>query len=304
MIMARSLTMILLFSVVLTQDLVGLRSAQSRTNEANRQEWTRFRVKREGFSVLLPELPTVIPRGRYVRGPLNRNQDLRTYAAYEDGVVYQVVSFGNPGHAETLDYFEAEIRMNELRNSKITTRTESQNGLQFSFKRLNYDQSGGYPGVAQIYDTKQRVFALVAIGKDGDDSSVRRFLQSFELKDEPAGNDIDRGSEVKADNPAAVIDSPVASTKELSTKPVVLIKPAPGPYTEAARRHLTRGTVVLKVVFSANGRVTNVEVQTGLADGLTDRAVEAAHRIYFIPGMKDGHFVSTSMMLEYNFNIY
>lgn len=302
--MARWFTIILLLAALLTQALVGLGSAQGRTAESKQQEWSRFRVKKEGFSVLLPELPSVIPRNRYIRGPLRQNRDVHKYAAYEDGVVYQVVSFGNPDHTETLDYFEAEIRMNELRNIEITTRTELQNGLQYSFKRYNYDKRGSSPGVAQIYDTKERAFALVAIGKDGNDPSVRRFMQSLELKDEPAGKDINRGAERDSGSPGSMTDATVFQPSEVSVKPVVLVKPEPGPYTDAARRHLTRGTVALKVVFSADGRVTNIEVQTSLPDGLTDRAIEAARRIYFIPGMKDGRFVSTLMMLEYNFNIY
>jgi hypothetical protein len=35
-------------------------------NHANAQQhWQKFRVVKEGFSVLLPELPTVVSRGQY-----------------------------------------------------------------------------------------------------------------------------------------------------------------------------------------------------------------------------------------------
>jgi TonB family protein len=81
------------------------------------------------------------------------------------------------------------------------------------------------------------------------------------------------------------------------------MKPEPS-YTESARAHQVTGTVVLKVVFSSNGLVTNIQVVSGLPDGLTERAIDTARKIKFIPAMKDGKYVSMWMQLEYNFNLY
>jgi TonB family protein len=64
------------------------------------------------------------------------------------------------------------------------------------------------------------------------------------------------------------------------------------------------GTVVLKVVFAASGKVTNIRVVQGLPDGLTERAIEAARKIRFVPASKEGKYVSMWMQLEYNFNLY
>jgi len=60
----------------------------------------------------------------------------------------------------------------------------------------------------------------------------------------------------------------------------------------------------LKVVFAANGQVTNIRVAAPLPYGLTEKAVEAARKIKFVPAMKDGKYVSMWMQLEYNFNLY
>jgi TonB family protein len=54
----------------------------------------------------------------------------------------------------------------------------------------------------------------------------------------------------------------------------------------------------------ANGEVTNIQVVSGLPDGLNERAMAAAKQIKFIPAMKDGPAVSMYMRLEYNFNLY
>ena len=93
------------------------------------------------------------------------------------------------------------------------------------------------------------------------------------------------------------------SAKDVTTKARILSKPEPT-YTEEARKHQTRGSVVLKAIFAANGRVIGIRPVTYLPHGLTERAIVAAQHINFIPAIKDGHPVSMYMQLEYNFNIY
>jgi TonB family protein len=75
-------------------------------------------------------------------------------------------------------------------------------------------------------------------------------------------------------------------------------------YTYEARENAVTGTVVLRAVFSASGEVTNIRVVSGLPDGLTERAVEAARGIKFTPAIKDGRAVSQYIQIEYNFNLY
>jgi len=83
----------------------------------------------------------------------------------------------------------------------------------------------------------------------------------------------------------------------------VLLKPEPQ-YTEDARRNLVMGTVVLRVVFSRTGEVTNIRAIHALPFGLTEKAIAAARMIRFHPATKDGRPVNVSMQLEYNFNLY
>jgi TonB family protein len=93
------------------------------------------------------------------------------------------------------------------------------------------------------------------------------------------------------------------SGKDVTTKARILSKPEPT-YTEEARRHQTTGSIVLKAIFAANGRVIGIHAVTSLPHGLTERAIAAAQHIKFIPATKDGHPVSMYMQLEYNFNLY
>jgi TonB family protein len=83
----------------------------------------------------------------------------------------------------------------------------------------------------------------------------------------------------------------------------VIAKPEPQ-YTEEARRNQITGTVVLRVVFSRSGDVTNIRAVQSLPFGLTEKAIMAARQIRFSPATKDGHPVSVYMQLEYNFNLY
>lgn len=90
---------------------------------------------------------------------------------------------------------------------------------------------------------------------------------------------------------------------EVTSRARVLSKPEPQ-YTEEARRGQITGTVVLSVVFSRSGQVTDIRAVQKLCCGLTEKAIAAAQQIRFIPATRKGEAVSTRMQLEYNFNLY
>jgi len=90
---------------------------------------------------------------------------------------------------------------------------------------------------------------------------------------------------------------------EVDEKARLLSKPEPH-YSEEARRQGITGTVVLRVVFTSTGEVTQIRAIQQLPFGLTERAIEAAREIKFQPAKKSGRPVSVYMQLEYNFNLY
>jgi TonB family protein len=97
--------------------------------------------------------------------------------------------------------------------------------------------------------------------------------------------------------------SEIHAAKGVDVKPRILSKPE-ALYTEQARRHQTAGTVVLKVIFSAYGKVIGIRVVQGLPDGLTENAIKAARNMKFVPAIKDGKPASMYAQLEYTFSIY
>ena len=109
--------------------------------------------------------------------------------------------------------------------------------------------------------------------------------------------------EDKAQPPQIVDGERIYVSREVDQKAVIHAKPKPG-YSREARRQNTRGIVVLRVILAADETVKHIEVLTGLPNGLSDKAIEAAEKIKFTPAMKDGKRVSLWVQLEYRFNLH
>ena len=95
----------------------------------------------------------------------------------------------------------------------------------------------------------------------------------------------------------------ILSSRDVTTKARILKRPEPM-YTERARRNMTRGAVVLRLVLAADGTVKYIVAVRRLPDGLTESAISAARKIKFVPATKDGRPVSQYVTVLYNFNIY
>jgi TonB family protein len=102
----------------------------------------------------------------------------------------------------------------------------------------------------------------------------------------------------RSDNPARIFTG-----REVTTKVRILTEPQPS-YTDEARRAGIEGTVGLLTVFSSDGTLSRILVFKWLPYGLTERAIEAARSLKFVPATKDGHPVSMYYRIEYNFTLY
>jgi TonB family protein len=85
-----------------------------------------------------------------------------------------------------------------------------------------------------------------------------------------------------------------------SLRPTILYKEK-AQYTQEAKDNKVEGTVVLSVVFGADGQIGDIRVIRGLPHGLTQKAIEATSKIRFEPAMKDGQPVSVRGALEFSF---
>lgn len=116
----------------------------------------------------------------------------------------------------------------------------------------------------------------------------------------PGGGGIGGG---KGNNPNPDESDRVYNPHDVTQRARVLFKPEPQ-YTEEARKNSITGTVILRVVFSRTGEVTNIRAMQSLQGGLTEKAIAAARQIRFVPATRNGQPVSMYMQLEYNFNLY
>jgi TonB family protein len=105
---------------------------------------------------------------------------------------------------------------------------------------------------------------------------------------------------------AAAPSAPDYSTyhKNPSFKPPrILSKPDPR-YTEEARRHNVNGSVLLYVMLSETGQITQISVAKGLPYGLTERAIAAARLIRFEPAELNGKKVAYPVAVVYRFDLF
>lgn len=102
----------------------------------------------------------------------------------------------------------------------------------------------------------------------------------------------------------------LAAKDEKFVRPVISERPEPKP-PEKYRGPKINPTVVLRVVFTSWGEVTNIklvkvtpeDVPKELSRDLVKRCKKAAKQIKFKPATKDGHAVSMLMQLEYTFDL-
>jgi TonB family protein len=148
--------------------------------------------------------------------------------------------------------------------------------------------------------TEQAITAAQAIRfepavKDGRRVSVRGNLEfSFNL-------DKSAGASTSNRNESGTSDG--IHPMSVTMRPTILYKEK-AQYTEEARQKKIHGTVILNVIFGADGKISNIEVVRGLPHGLSERAIAAAQAIRFEPALRDGKPVSVKGNLEFSFNLY
>lgn len=261
--------------------------------------WQRYTARSEEFSVMLPAHPAMSTRKPLVMR-LAKARQQRTLGAYADGLAFTVFSIENSNTRESLDaYIEQEIF-----KRSVWDRASEQDITLNGFKGKQYVSTNKVPGTMQIFATRNHIYRFHAYGATTEDPRVKQFFSSIVLAGEPEGIEVTDGAGVhyQVDTSTQAIESAL-TIKEVERRPFIAMLAEPA-YTEEARQHQTVGAVTLKAVFGADGSITNIQVAAGLPYGLSEKAVEAAKKIRFIPAMKDGKFVSTWMQLEYNFNLY
>ena len=277
-------------------------------------KWQRYSATGEEFSAAMPEYPALSEFSRPIK-QFKKPKHGRMYGAYEDGTGYVILSLDNPQQKEALEVFIDEFPEYRVFHAGLEFEREvTLNGLKGKQYRLS---SGNVNGIAQFYLTNNHAYIFVAVSEDLSKPAVKQFLASLTLDGKTKGKDISSLAEGEgaamtapsinssSDRAASqnTVEDKVYAPKEVTRKAVLVTSPEPQ-YTEEARKNEIAGTVVLRGVFSSSGKLTNIRTVSGLPYGLTQRAIEAAKQIKFLPATKDGNLVSQYIQIEYNFNLY
>lgn len=264
-------------------------------------EWQRFRVRGEEYSIALPTVPALTTMKYSNWSAVRKERTERYLGVYADGVVYTIYSDDLEPQKSLRDSLKSS-NMPAQGWEPATEQIVDHDGV----KGKQFNSSHPLGGVIQVIATKKHFYRVQAFGATADDPRVQHFFASLTFGKKDDGIEVSDGPGKPfepVDGSVTLPADSVFTSKQIDRKIVLLQKPEPS-YTEQARQAQITGTVVLKAVFSANGSVVNINVRSGLMFGLTERAIEAAKRIKFIPASKDGKFVSVWMQLEYNFNLY
>jgi len=262
------------------------------------QQWQRYTVKGEEFSVSLPALPAMTT-DRYTNLTPRYEWTMRVLGSYGSGVAYAISTFENP-QGQSLEEF---INYIKLRRSRLREWKEASDISLNGFPGKQFELSEReVPGVIQFFRTKNHLYLFEAFGAFTGDPRMQEFFSSIVLGKKPDSINVQDGIGAQPDD-SQDQPAPIIVGKDADRKAMILTKPQPS-YTDSARQQGTKGAVILKAVFAANGGITNIQVVSGLPNGLTEKALAAVKQIRFVPAMKNGQMVSVQLQLEYNFNIY
>ncbi len=290
--------MISAICLTLTLNIVTAEPRATAFNHAADSAWTRYRVADAEFSVMLPVVPAMssysVKMLNLAKSPL-RHQ----LGAYEDGVVYTISVFDRK---QSLDEFVGTYRQNSISSLKRELKIDGIKGKEYE------SETDDRRWTQQFFATDKRIYIFSVCGSTltRPEARMARFLNSISFSRIQQSQEVLDGPGIPwtpADQPTPETEAQIVTGKQVTRKAVVLSKPEPT-YTEEARKLQITGTVVIRCVFTSSGAVANLHFVSGLAHGLNERASFAAKQIKFMPAIKDGHFVSMWMELQYNFNLY
>lgn len=274
-----------LFLLLACASLLAVTEVKAQPQLQDPRSWTTYMIREDDFSVALPILPF-----QQKERPEGSRRKL-VLGSTADGIQYLVYVADNKPRLP-LEEFIKEQTISNPKWELQSDRDLKVNGV--SGKSFVYPDK---KGMVQFFATEKRLYDFRAYGAPVDDGRMTRYFFSISFGEQKNGIELSDGATESSESGERTY-----KRTEVDTKVKVKSKPHPD-YTELAKHMKLTGTVVLKCVFSADGKVTNIQVLAGLPYGLTERAIEAAKQITFKPATKDGQNVSMWMQLEYNFDL-
>ena len=256
------------------------------TQQAEVDTWKRYTVDGEKFSISLPSVPLMMTSEGRMEGSKNVRPE-RLLGVHSDGAVYAVFMYENPKRRQSLNDFIVE-------QSKLDPwHVASEQSVKVDgFRGKQYSLMHRVPETAQFFAVEDCLYQFRVVGTTSESAGAKKFFSSIAFKN--VHGLVVNAPDVRANRGL----ENVLTASDVDVKARILTKPMPS-FSEAARKKRISGTIILKVVFTSRGTVDNIQVVQAVP-GLTEQAIETAMKIKFMPAMKDGKYVSTTLQLEYS----
>jgi len=274
--------------------LLVLSALAANAQSSGSAPWNVYTIKGEDLTVVLPTVPAM-ETSKETRARPQKDRKRRVLKTTAAGVVYTVHVVDNPKRRLSLETFIQEQAMANPAENLTGERDLTLDGI--AGKAFVYPDG---KGMVQFFATGDRLYEVRAYGAPLDDPRINTFFHHLSLKKTKGSYEISDSVQSGSFDTA---NATIYTGKEVDTKARLRSKPD-ATYSDNAKSEQITGTVILRCIFAADGTVTNIRVIQGLPNGLTEKAIEAARKIKFVPATKDGRNVSMWMQLEYNFNLY
>ena len=263
-------------------------------------KWQPVAGKNNEFLAYLPEGHEAIADGNFKTGESRARVEKKI-------VVWRYLN----GVALIVEYYEGDaegiLKSMISREKSPAEKNEVVNAftfLQFSGPLRTYFSK------KQFFRYKDRLYVAKAIAKSADDKILKDFFNSVTLVNEKvvifpnlekSAKSV-RLADIAEQQPPLAYDALVIESKDADRGPAML-------YTQRPKfpRNGSRGSdekIKVKLLLSATGRVSSVDVVGKAPKSFSDAAVEAAKKTRFIPAEKGGKPVSVYQTQEFSFNSY
>ena len=300
---------LLAFAVILFAPLAA--SAQ----ENNSAEWIRVQSDDGEFSIEVPmNYHFMVDKTGFSTASSSNNyklEDMKMLNAYQDKTLISFESYkAKKGALEAVRDTEnnrgkfSEIKLDGVSIKQVIEKTDE------------------FYLVKQYFNSKNRIYILIAASRKEESPAIKRFLNSLIFKPQDKSDtainriansisfsnlkisqiEIDKSPEpVKKSNITAIAPPPTVDPNVL---PIMILSKPRASYTDAARMNGEKGTVQVRLAFSQEGYISKAGFLKTLNFGLTRQAFFAALRIKFLPTEKDGKPETVTKLVEYSFDIY
>lgn len=289
--------------------------------------WERYQVEDKNVSALFPKLPVLLAdNAKSCYG-----EESAQYVAYADDsvyvltVTYKVKPFEYcPGGSRKFSEKNFAERLKEIRNSE-----EEKKELNLAADDKATAKFVGKYWIRQLFNDPKnnRWFELYVASRDLTKPAVNNFLESMKIGQQTEGIKIGSGAPANyGDAPGAEQQTQAAKINpgdgggsgskydtsgvgdgqnpDVISDPLILVFKPRANYTDAARQSDVQGTVRLRVTFLANGGIGSIAVVSPLSNGLTEQAMLAAKKIFFLPARRNNVKYSMTKIVEYSFKLY